>query len=385
LSGSYEQILRERGPLPVDEVVALGIAVGSALHAAHQAGLDHGDVRPSTIPLDGDFAAVPGPASTGLAAHASPEALLGQAQSALSDVYSLASSLWTLLTGHPPFLPAGGAPPDRVAFRDRVLHDPLPPMRPDVPDWLTAELTRALAKRPAQRHPSAQDFADALRRAGAPAPVGAPSPVGAPAVVPALVAPRLLPATPPPGDPDISGLDQAGWQGLAVEPATRAERTAREQGERREPATEPPTARPAGERPRRIGRVVLAAAAGLIAVAAAVSVAAVAATNRPVRPAPVASASVITPVANGAPGEVRLTDNGAAITVSWTDPTHGAVEFLVTGAPVGGPPLPLRNLARGMSSVTYGGLDPRANYCFVVAAVYAVDRVATAPRACTTR
>jgi serine/threonine protein kinase len=41
--------------------------------------------------------------------HASPEALLHQAQSGASDVYSLASTMWTLLVGHPPlWTPAAG-------------------------------------------------------------------------------------------------------------------------------------------------------------------------------------------------------------------------------------------------------------------------------------
>lgn len=374
MSGSYEQILRERGPLPVDDVVALGIVIGSALHAAHQAGLVHGDVRPDTIRhTDGPPTLESGVIEpAGWSPHASPEALLGQAKSGLSDVYSLASSLWTLLAGHPPFLPTGGAPPDLAAFRDRVLHDELPPMRPQVPAWLTAELTRAMAKRPAQRHPSAQDFADALRRAGAPA--AAEAPVAAVAAVAASVMPPRLVAAPPQSPPresapDLGELDRAGWQvpDLAAEPAATGESAALERG------------------PRRTGRVVLAGVAVLVAGAAAVSLAVLATTNRPARPTPVTSPSVIAPAAAGAPGDVRLTDNGASVTVSWTDPTDGAVPFLVTAAPVGGPPLPLRNVARGTSSVTYTGLDPRVNYCFVVAAVYAVDRVTTAPRTCTAR
>ena len=66
--------------------------------------------------------------------HASPEALLHQAQSGLSDVYSLASTLWTLLTGHPPFVDPSRPAVDMYLFRDRVLHDPVPPMeRADAP------------------------------------------------------------------------------------------------------------------------------------------------------------------------------------------------------------------------------------------------------------
>jgi Fibronectin type III domain len=386
MTGSYEQILRERGALPVDDVVALGIVIGSALDAAHRNGRVHGDLRPATIRPAGGQAAlefgVGDPA--GWSPHASPEALLGQAQSGLSDVYSLASSLWMLLAGHPPFLPPGGAPPDLAAFRDRVLHDELPPLRPDVPAWLTTELTRAMAKRPAQRHPSAGDFADALRRAGAPAPVPAAAP-DAPAVVASLTPPRLVPATAPPTDPapDPDQLDRAGWQGVGIAVVTEPVATLAPASRDRDTTDEPP---PTEERSNRhqAGRVLLAAAAGLIVVAAAVSFALVA-TDRTGRPSPVATPSVITPVAAGAPGDVRLAEHGTTVTVSWTDPTDGTVEFLVTGAPVGGSALTLRNVARGTNSVTFGGLDPRADYCFVVAAVYAVDRVATAPRTCTAR
>ncbi|MFC7480809.1 serine/threonine-protein kinase [Luedemannella flava] len=47
--GSYAQILQSRGPLPVDDVVEVGLAIGEALHAAHQAGIIHRDVKPSNI------------------------------------------------------------------------------------------------------------------------------------------------------------------------------------------------------------------------------------------------------------------------------------------------------------------------------------------------
>ncbi len=178
--GSYAQILRHRGPLPVTDVIDVGVSIGEALHAAHQAGIVHRDVKPSNI-LRSRF----GPALTdfGIARapdelagtltremmtphHASPEALLHQAQSGPSDIYSLASTMWTLLVGHPPFVDPARPAADIYAFRDVVLYEPLPPMpRPDVPSWLVEQLTRAMAKLPAERHPTALDFAQALRRA----------------------------------------------------------------------------------------------------------------------------------------------------------------------------------------------------------------------------
>ena len=177
--GSYAQILSDHGPLHVDDVTEVGIKIGEALHAAHGVGIIHRDVKPSNIlrsqfgPALADFGIARAPeelASTLTREmmtphHASPEALLHQAQSGPSDVYSLASTMWALLVGHPPYVDPRHPPQDLNAFRDRVLHDPLPALdRADIPDWLIAELTRAMAKLPAERHGSALEFAIALRR-----------------------------------------------------------------------------------------------------------------------------------------------------------------------------------------------------------------------------
>jgi serine/threonine protein kinase len=177
--GSYAQILRQRGPLPVEDVIEVGIKIGQALHAAHEVGIVHRDVKPSNIlrsrfgPALTDFGIARAPhelASTLTVEmmtphHASPEALLHQAQSGLSDVYSLASTMWTLLVGHPPFVDPQRPDVDIYQFRDRVLHEPLPPMpREDVPEWLVAELRKAMAKLPSQRHGSALEFSEALQR-----------------------------------------------------------------------------------------------------------------------------------------------------------------------------------------------------------------------------
>ncbi len=177
--GSYAQILRRGGPLAVADVLEVGVKIGEALHAAHQAGIVHRDVKPSNIlrskfgPALTDFgiARAPDELSSTMTRemmtphHASPEALLHQAQSGPSDVYSLASTLWTLLVGHPPFVDPSRPAVDMYLFRDRVLHEPVPPMeRADVPPWLVAELRRAMSKLPSQRHASAAAFAEALRR-----------------------------------------------------------------------------------------------------------------------------------------------------------------------------------------------------------------------------
>lgn len=173
--GSYAQILKERGPLPVEEVLEVGIKIGEALHAAHEAGIIHRDVKPPNIlrsrfgPSLSDFGiayAADELASTDTfykltPHHASPETLQQEHQTGQSDLYSLASTMWNLLAGRPPFANPGQDP---EAFRQRVLRQPVPKVpRDDVPEWVQAELKRAMAKQPTDRHPTALAFAETLR------------------------------------------------------------------------------------------------------------------------------------------------------------------------------------------------------------------------------
>jgi serine/threonine protein kinase len=199
--GSYGKILHRSGPMSVDDVIEVGIKIGEALHAAHEVGIIHRDVKPSNIlrsrfgPALTDFGIARAPDELGgtltremmTPQYASPEALLHHTQSGLSDVYSLASTLWTLLVGHPPFADPSSQSRDVYHVGYRVLHEPPPPMpRKDVPTWLVSELTRAMSKLPSERHPSALEFAEALRR-------------GALGLRPA--APRSAPAARPPTSP----------------------------------------------------------------------------------------------------------------------------------------------------------------------------------------
>ncbi|GAB4007193.1 hypothetical protein GCM10029992_60190 [Glycomyces albus] len=137
--GSYSAILKAGGPLPVDDVVDVGIKIGQALQAAHNANILHRDVKPQNIlrgqygPALADFGIARAPAALSATEaidkltplHASPEALLRQAQTAASDLFSLASSMWHLLAGHAPFAnPEGGTDPD--THRERVTSDAQP-------------------------------------------------------------------------------------------------------------------------------------------------------------------------------------------------------------------------------------------------------------------
>ncbi|MEU4282697.1 protein kinase domain-containing protein [Nocardiopsis dassonvillei] len=187
--GDYAARLRLRHPLPVEEVVGAGLAVAGALEAVHGRGLLHHGVEPANLLLTGEevvladagavlpTGAVPPPVGLdpGALAYAPPEALRGERPSEASDVYRLAATLWTLLSGHPPFGGGQRGTVDPFDHRERVLgaRPPGPP-RADLPAALRDALDRALAKDPAERFPSAAEFAEALTApaAGAPGEAG---------------------------------------------------------------------------------------------------------------------------------------------------------------------------------------------------------------------
>lgn len=130
---TLESMVREDGPLPAAQALAVASQAAAALACAHESGLVHRDVKPSNIMV----ATKPGSETSvrmidfGLAAanaggggpgtkhfegtplYASPEQLDRAAPDARSDVYSLGASLYFALAGKPPY--EGGA--DDIASR----------------------------------------------------------------------------------------------------------------------------------------------------------------------------------------------------------------------------------------------------------------------------
>ncbi|WP_127502309.1 fibronectin type III domain-containing protein [Actinoplanes solisilvae] len=86
-----------------------------------------------------------------------------------------------------------------------------------------------------------------------------------------------------------------------------------------------------------------------------------------------------------APLDVRLSDRGSAIGVSWKDPTAGTVSFMVIMGRPGVELKPAGTLGPGQTSFEMSGLNPSLDYCFAVVAVYQRDRFATSPQTCTRR
>lgn len=164
---TLKQRIKSEGPLPITESVAYAIEIGSALVAAHAAGLVHRDVKPQNVLLDtqghakvADFGiareleASDGLTKTGRVLgttdYVSPEQAMGEVVTGQSDVYSLGIVLYEMLTGDVPFKGE-----NHVAVAMKHVKDQLPDIqikRPEVSNALAAVIERMTEKEPVDRY-----------------------------------------------------------------------------------------------------------------------------------------------------------------------------------------------------------------------------------------
>ncbi len=165
--------LRDQGPLPWADATAILVDCCSALEAAHAAGLVHRDIKPENILLtqDGraklvDFGLVKDlsnegqhltqtGALIGTPLYMSPEQGAGKAIDGRSDLYSLGTAYYALLTGKPPF----SGPTPHILFQHYM--EPMPDPRlavPTIPEACVRILMRATQKDPAARYQTAAEL-----------------------------------------------------------------------------------------------------------------------------------------------------------------------------------------------------------------------------------
>ena len=162
----------------VDEVLAVGIQVASAVETAHRAGIAHRDIKPANIlvtdynrPALTDFGisgtiGADADDDAGMSIPWSPPEQFrgGNVNGVLVDVWALGATLYTLLAGRSPFVLPGQDNSQRELIA-RITNAPLPRLgRADLPDSLELVLATAMAKSPGSRYSSAHAFALALQR-----------------------------------------------------------------------------------------------------------------------------------------------------------------------------------------------------------------------------
>jgi len=168
--------------LPSAIAIELVARLAGALHYAHKQSVVHRDIKPANVMFDAptgelkitDFGIArltdSGRTRTGLVlgtpSFMSPEQLQGRAVTGRSDLFSLAITLFQLLTSQLPFR-ADSMP----ALMLRIAREPHPrvrALRPDLPAALDEFFDRALAKDPADRFENGAAVAQALRAINAP-------------------------------------------------------------------------------------------------------------------------------------------------------------------------------------------------------------------------
>jgi serine/threonine protein kinase len=177
--GSVLERLDAEGVYSPAEATRIVRQAALGLHAAHQLGIVHRDVKPANLLLgdngevkvadfgmakmvDNSYSNLTEPGTLmGTPHYMSPEQCLGGAIDHRADIYSLGATYFRLLTGQTPF-----ADMSPLAVAHKQVNDPHPDPRtvnPAVPGICVRIIDRALAKNPADRYQTAAEMAAALQ------------------------------------------------------------------------------------------------------------------------------------------------------------------------------------------------------------------------------
>lgn len=176
---SLNDRLKRLGKLDQDQALRIGYEIALGLAAAHERGLIHRDIKPDNLWLDlerdrvkildfglarvdnDDAALTRTNVILGTPKYMSPEQAVGEPVDHRSDLFSLGSVLYVLLSGQPPF--AGKSIPAVLIAVSKAEYEPIQQSVPDVDSRLAMLIDRLLSREPARRPQSAREVADELQ------------------------------------------------------------------------------------------------------------------------------------------------------------------------------------------------------------------------------
>ena len=174
--GETFEAISKRGPVPLDRSCDLCCQVLDALAHAHRAGIVHRDLKPANLMftesglvkvMDFGLARMVGTEHltndgfmVGTPAYMAPEQVLAEEIDGRADLYAMAVVFYRLLTSRLPFNADSG-----ISMVHKQVHDtptPLRAVRTELPSACEDIIGRALAKSPADRFQTAEEFKSAL-------------------------------------------------------------------------------------------------------------------------------------------------------------------------------------------------------------------------------
>lgn len=178
--GSLRRVLGEVGQqkrLPIAEAVAIAEGVLNGLTVIHSEHIFHRDIKPENILMEGRTPKIAdlgiarildsdelASTTTGTIYYMSPEILSEEGASFTSDIWSLAVTLYEMVTGKLPFGGPGKALGTMADLIRRIDPTPACELCPDVPRALSEIIMKSLRKRPSERHATAGEMCEALRK-----------------------------------------------------------------------------------------------------------------------------------------------------------------------------------------------------------------------------